>query len=753
MPTVTVYPDARSPERGEFATPEKLHAYIRNGRWGDLIERLNSFEPDSKEQRNFKVTLPGIVWQGKFSYRNDEGIVEHSGLVAMDYDHLKPEELELLMDYLRDDPYTYMLFKSCRMNGCKLIVKIPPSIEDHKQHVAGLADYHKISRDAYDHFDDLSRLCFVSYDPDIYFNPDSEVWTVKATPKSRSKSKPRTTTNTEPKPRSTTIPTREVLDRLSLWADRNSGYRDGNKHRHLVTFFSTCNVYGVELDAAIDYAYSKYSTYSNCDEVPESDFRRVADSVYCLYSHQHRTKVMTGDQTITHSVQSNPAPVRVQQPTQPETPEPSTVPFPVDVFPTPVADFINELNSTLNYSRDFTSTAIMFAIATLNGNCYKLRLKNGWVNPTLFWFAVVGEPGTMKTHPVNGILAPLKNIDKRSKLAFDLELESWERDVAYIKSQGKNGNHAPLPKRPSFKQMMISDITLEEIHGVHSNNKRGLGYHKDELVGFINDFNRYKPKGGSDEQFWLESFNNGSYIVNRVTKDPKLIEDTFINIIGTIQPDVLSKVIKDSHGNGLPDRFLFTSTETNIYPLNDRDISNDWWEWWEGVCNSAHADFTYNSKDDCTIIDMTEEGKAKMREIDEKVCELQRSQDVSRSMHNYLSKSKTYLPRLSLLVGIMDAMFNGTRLEVSASQVERADKIMKYFIASAAQIFTESGKSTEIMEILTAKKGLSKQEQIFMLAEKGYKFKDIANQLQVSPAYVSNVIAGKYPKPKKSIQT
>ena len=77
--------------------------------------------------------------------------------------------------------------------------------------------------------------------------------------------------------------------------------------------------------------------------------------------------------------------------------------------------------------------------------------------------------------------------------------------------------------------------------------------------------NKYRK--GSDEEFWLESFNNGSYIVNRVTKEPIMVENININIIGTIQHDVLHKVVTDYAGNGLIDRYLSTSAEDKVYPL------------------------------------------------------------------------------------------------------------------------------------------------------------------------------------------
>jgi hypothetical protein len=54
-------------------------------------------------------------------------------------------------------------------------VRIPPSVEDHKAHFDALGEYY-----ADPHFDrtssNVSRICFASSDPDLYHNPNSQVW-------------------------------------------------------------------------------------------------------------------------------------------------------------------------------------------------------------------------------------------------------------------------------------------------------------------------------------------------------------------------------------------------------------------------------------------------------------------------------------------------------------------------------------------------------------------------------------------------
>lgn len=415
-------------------------------------------------------------------------------------------------------------------------------------------------------------------------------------------------------------------------------------------------------------------------------------------------------------------------------PDPSTSGFPIDVFPQVVQDFITELNSTLNFSKDFVSIAMMSAIATLNGNKYKLRVKTTWHAPSIFWFAAVGEPGTMKSHPISLILDPIQQIDKIVKKSYDHEYSEYERQL--VESKNKK-----LVKKPKFKQIRISDVTLESLHDVHSINKRGLCYYKDELVGFIKNMNQYR--NGSDEEFWLESFNNKSYIVNRVSKQVNLIEDTHINIIGTIQPSVLSRITKDHDGNGLTDRILYTCSEENIYPISNKDIDPKWIEWWAKSLFNANRIFKYMDSEDSVILEMDEPLRELYRDIDVRVCNTQNSEDISDSMKNYLGKSKTYLPRFVLLLALFDALFNGHEPTIDRIHISNADRVMQYFVDSSKAIFNRADKVNEINEVAGVQKGKTRSELIIILHDKGFKNSEIAKKIGVSKAYVGQFLKSK----------
>ena len=416
---------------------------------------------------------------------------------------------------------------------------------------------------------------------------------------------------------------------------------------------------------------------------------------------------------------------------EPQAQTSNQINFPLWVLPDDVQQYIGGLRHALNYKEDFLAVAFMFTVASLNGNKYKLRVKNGWTAATTFWFAVVGESGVMKSHPINQMVRPIKTIDKASKKHYDALMEDYNR------IDEKDRKRAVKPK---FRQILIEDFTLESAHHAHDTNKRGLGLHKDELVGFLNDMNKYRK--GSDEQFWLESFNNSSYIVNRVTKEPLMIDNIMINIIGSIQPSVLNEVAGAANGNGLVERFLYTTSESNIYPISVADINPDWIKWYDSIINNIEKQLEYIDQDDTVILEMTPEAFRLFVQQDSDLCDIQKNDNETSGMRNYINKIKTYMPRFALLMCIMQGTIEGTKFEVTAEHMKRASALSDYFISSARSIFQDGERSKEASIVKRAmnSKGMTKIEQIVELKSKGFSQVEIAKQLNTPASYVSRIL-------------
>lgn len=154
----------------------QLIEIVKYGYVKDIIESLR--KPIPKEVYNLikKEKIPCVTLSGLFDYRDRDGLVRHSGLIQVDID--KVEEYENLFQKIIRDPYVYICFRSPGGNGIKIIVKINPSIETHKDQFRALEIYFKeqfnITIDS--QCKDLSRSMLLSYDPDIYCNPHSLVF-------------------------------------------------------------------------------------------------------------------------------------------------------------------------------------------------------------------------------------------------------------------------------------------------------------------------------------------------------------------------------------------------------------------------------------------------------------------------------------------------------------------------------------------------------------------------------------------------
>ncbi len=510
-------------------------------------------------------------------------------------------------------------------------------------------------------------------------------------------------------------------DKVELWLRPDKEIENNGSMKHSATFGMYHNMF---------YSYTEHETgftswtpYTLFDIMRVLQFKGDYDKALNFVNERYAQKINISDVPDTEEIEA--------------VIENNKLCFPVEVFPANLQTFINQLNDTLNYSRDFLSLASMFTVATLNGNCYKLKVKNGWTAPSVFWFAILGEPGTMKTHPVSMMIHPLTNLDKQSKFEFDNQVNDYEM-------MGEKEKKSL--KKPKFKQILISDYTLEALHGIHDFNKRGVGLYKDELVGFLNDMNKYRK--GSDEQFWLESFNNRSYIVNRVTKDPLYIDNININIIGTIQPIELNKIILNYGANGLTDRFLYSRSEREIYPLSRKEIDEAWITWWNSAIEKVNSFFTYTCVEDTKILNMTSDALELFYQIDERLIEIQRKDNITSNMKGYINKMKTYLPRFALLMALFDMIFNGIALEITIDHMQRAEKIMIYFMESAKFIFNESESCMEIAQVNHAMSGKTKREKIIALHLKGFKNVQISKELNVAPSNVSATLASEAKKQK-----
>jgi len=138
-----------------------------------------------KEQaRMFKAqNFDYVTYSGTFTKRNDQGLIQHSGLLTLDFDHITDlSELKktLLADTLIQSK---LLFISPSGDGLKWIVIIDLAHYTHLQWFRAIAHYllvtYKLEVDASGK--DISRACFLPYDPEVIYLPQTTADKIKAT--------------------------------------------------------------------------------------------------------------------------------------------------------------------------------------------------------------------------------------------------------------------------------------------------------------------------------------------------------------------------------------------------------------------------------------------------------------------------------------------------------------------------------------------------------------------------------------------
>lgn len=176
-------------------TIEQVVELVKSDKFDLIVQAIRSRE-DKKEANALKKQLPYVTFSGTFApTRLEKSLVQHSGQMSLDFDDVA-NLLETRVQ-LQSDPYVRLCFISPRNNGLKIVVEIAPcSVEKHKEYFYDLSQYFQQTYDCAPTADkqccDITRACFLSHDPDVYFNPDSLEYKIKglATPKKLREPKP-----------------------------------------------------------------------------------------------------------------------------------------------------------------------------------------------------------------------------------------------------------------------------------------------------------------------------------------------------------------------------------------------------------------------------------------------------------------------------------------------------------------------------------------------------------------------------------
>jgi hypothetical protein len=269
--------------------------------------------------------------------------------------------------------------------------------------------------------------------------------------------------------------------------------------------------------------------------------------------------------------------------------EDDRVPPPVlddDGLPAGWADWIGAEARARGCPRDYVATGLIATASAQIGNARHVGATATWEEPPHQWFALIGAPSTGKTPALRPFIDACRAIEREAEPAWEAAKaeqsvlaegaraieQQWREAVRKATREGE-----PLPKRPPGAdsppepprpRSLAMDATTEELQYLLAEQPRGLLYTRDELAGWFGNFDRYGGNGG-DRAFFLECWNGGAYVADRVKYrgQPVRITRAGLAIVGGVQPDRLREALAGPD-DGLAARFGYVWPDpTPILPL------------------------------------------------------------------------------------------------------------------------------------------------------------------------------------------
>jgi len=137
-----------------------------------LQDKIRGEESEAKRNR-LKERLPGVTLSGIFSpTRANKNLIQHSGVLQIDIDDVTEEEIPALKQILCGSAYMIAVWRSVS-GKLKAAMRISSDPAQHKASFLAAQAYIKslIGKDIDEKCKDVSRLCFLSHDPDIWRRP------------------------------------------------------------------------------------------------------------------------------------------------------------------------------------------------------------------------------------------------------------------------------------------------------------------------------------------------------------------------------------------------------------------------------------------------------------------------------------------------------------------------------------------------------------------------------------------------------
>jgi hypothetical protein len=280
---------------------------IKNGKsQKQVLEIRNTL--DKEKAAKLKANLPSVCFSGTFKPdRQDIDLIEHSGFIVLDFDNV--QDLDFQMTQIISKEFVYAAWISPSGNGLKALVKIADKTK-HREHFEALRD---VFPEADKSGINPSRVCYESFDENIYTYPDAVAFT---TVKVIEKYTDYKVLEDEEK----------VFKNIVTWlTNRNDAFVQGERNVFIFKLASACCRFGINQNSAEQMIQRDYLVNS---EFTQKEAERTIRSAYRANQHQFGTAEFKNEQLVEKTTRKE---IKIDPAIYDETIRPKDVIYGIDV--------------------------------------------------------------------------------------------------------------------------------------------------------------------------------------------------------------------------------------------------------------------------------------------------------------------------------------------------------------------------------------------------------------------------------------
>jgi predicted P-loop ATPase len=242
----------------KYATDiESIRRFIKNGQ--------------QKEANDLKKKLLAFTVCATYGKTRKAGHeLLYNQLIVLDFDDIDLNDLQNYIDIINACPHTYTSFVSPSGRGIKVIVPVNSGLQHHKHAFQQVADFYSELLDLTvdPSGSDPSRLCYVSYDPELFLNKNALVFEID---------------NTKPFKNQTdkTKNYSKTFEKCVISVQQKHDFKVGSRNNFVFALACECNKYGLDKETALSNILEKYSYDDNKEIYSTVESAYINSTLHC----------------------------------------------------------------------------------------------------------------------------------------------------------------------------------------------------------------------------------------------------------------------------------------------------------------------------------------------------------------------------------------------------------------------------------------------------------------------------------------